>query len=228
MNWLSTTHIDSGDQLQEYINKFKLNVICTKYNEAKDTTTIISYFKTGIPTWIMDCIQSMDTIPTTITGWYDKATHFCLQKEITQKVALIHQGTTPQTSQYDNPCLLTSHPVHYPNTMDIDTLNLPPVKWSHCLRNHLCFICKQPNCSTKNHSRDDMTTCSAQQEQTPACPPHNPERVRTATTTSTSTAEGEDLEKYLKELEMKGRKPAELLCPLQLAVDANEKDKPFF
>ena len=27
MNWLSTTHMDSGEQLQEYINMFKLNVV---------------------------------------------------------------------------------------------------------------------------------------------------------------------------------------------------------
>ena len=27
MNWLSTTHINSGEQLQEYINMFKLNVV---------------------------------------------------------------------------------------------------------------------------------------------------------------------------------------------------------
>ena len=27
MSWLSTTHIDSGEQLQEYINTFKLNVV---------------------------------------------------------------------------------------------------------------------------------------------------------------------------------------------------------
>ena len=27
MSWLSTTHIDSGEQLQEYINMFKLNIV---------------------------------------------------------------------------------------------------------------------------------------------------------------------------------------------------------
>ena len=90
MNWLSTTRIDSGDQLQEYINKFKLNIICAKYDKTKDAATLISYIKTGIPTWIMHHIQSMDTVPTTIAGWYNKATHFHLQKEITRKVALMH------------------------------------------------------------------------------------------------------------------------------------------
>ena len=36
MNWLSTTRINSGEQLQEYINTFKLNIVHTKYNELKD------------------------------------------------------------------------------------------------------------------------------------------------------------------------------------------------
>ena len=44
-------------------------------------------------------------------------------------------------------------------TMDIDALNLSPVEWSHYLCNCLCFICKQPNCSTKNYPCDDTTTC---------------------------------------------------------------------
>ena len=53
MNWLSTTCIDSGEQLQEYINTFKLNVVRAKYNELKDATTLISYFSATLPTWIM-------------------------------------------------------------------------------------------------------------------------------------------------------------------------------
>ena len=35
MSWLSTTHIDSGEQLQEYINTFRLNVVQAQYNELK-------------------------------------------------------------------------------------------------------------------------------------------------------------------------------------------------
>ena len=53
MSWLSTTHINSGEQLQEYINIFKLNVVQVQYDELKDATTLISYFSTGLPTWIM-------------------------------------------------------------------------------------------------------------------------------------------------------------------------------
>ena len=95
MNWLSTTRIDTGEQLQEYINNFKLNVAQAKYDEIKDAATLILYFSTRLPTWLMHCIQAMDTVPTTITGWYDKAIHFRLQKEIARKVALMHQGSTP-------------------------------------------------------------------------------------------------------------------------------------
>ena len=83
MNWLSTTHIESGEQLQEYMNTFKLNVSHAKYDELKDATTLISYFSTGIPVGLMQCIQAMDNVPSTIAGWYEKATHFHLQREIT-------------------------------------------------------------------------------------------------------------------------------------------------
>ena len=53
MNWLATTRIATGEQLQEYINQFKLNVIHAKYDETKDTATLISYFSTRIPVGIM-------------------------------------------------------------------------------------------------------------------------------------------------------------------------------
>ena len=96
MNWLSTTHINSREQLQEYINMFKLNVVRTKYDELKDTATLISYFSMGVPTWIMHHIQAMDMVPTTLALWYKKAAHFRLQKEIAQKIALMHRGNGPQ------------------------------------------------------------------------------------------------------------------------------------
>ena len=82
MSWLSTTRIDSGEQLQEYINTFKLNIVRAQYDKLKDATTLISYFSAGLPTWIMHCIQAMDTVPTTLVAWYEKAAHFCLQREI--------------------------------------------------------------------------------------------------------------------------------------------------
>ena len=69
---------------------FKLNVIRAQYNELKDAATLISYFLTGLPTWIMHHIQAMDTVPTTLAVWYEKAAHFHLQREIVRKIALTH------------------------------------------------------------------------------------------------------------------------------------------
>ena len=89
MNWLTTTWITAGEQLQEYINQFKLNIVCAKYDEIKDTATLISYFSTGIPVGIMQRVQAMDNVPTTITRWYEKAAHFCLQREIARKRAYV-------------------------------------------------------------------------------------------------------------------------------------------
>ena len=172
MNWLSTTHINSGEQLQEYINMFKLNVIHAKYNELKDATTLISYFSAGVPTWIMHRIQAMDTVPTTLALWYEKAAHFRLQKEIARKIALMHHGNGPQpphTNQGFRPS--NPHPSRDPNAMDIDALNLSPVECSCCLRDHLCFICKKPNCSTRNHP------CSKETTQETTHPTRNSEQV---------------------------------------------------
>ena len=221
MSWLSTTQIDSGEQLTEYINNFKLNVTWAKYDEVKDTATLISYFLTGLPTWLMHCIQAMDTVPTTITGWYDKAAHFHLQKEITWKVAFMHQG-----SMLQNTCtnyitwLQNPQPAWDSNAMDIDALNLSPIEQSCCLRNWLCFICKKPNCSTQNHPQNGVTT---HQERVPAHPIRNLEQVW-----STATSEEGDLLKYVKNLEGKGKKPTELLHLLQLAVNTDEEEEKSF
>ena len=95
MNWLSTTHIDSGEQLQEYINTFKLNIVHTKYDELKDAATLISYFSAGVPTWIMHHIQAMDTVLTTLTLWYEKATHFRLQKRSPERSPSCTAETAP-------------------------------------------------------------------------------------------------------------------------------------
>ena len=65
-------------------------------------------------------------------------------------------------------------------------------------------------------------------EETPTRPTRNPERTRSTTTTPVTTSNELDLGKYVKELEGKGRKPDELLQLLQLAVEANEKDKASF
>ena len=61
------------------------------------------------------------------------------------------------------------------------------------------------------------------QEAVTTRPTRNPEQVRT-----TSTLEEGDLAKYVKSLEEKGKKPAELLRLLQIAVDADETKEQSF
>ena len=64
---------------------------------------------------------------------------------------------------------------------------------------------------------------TARLEPRPTCPARNPERIQAA-----STTEEGDLLKYVRELEGKGKKPNELLCLLQLAVDADEQEEASF
>ena len=103
--------------------------------------------------------------------------------------------------------------------MDIDALNLSPVDWSCCLHNCLCFICKKLNCSTRNHPHDRRTP----RQETTTHPARNPEQVQV-----TSTKEEEDLMTYVKGLGEKGKKPTELLCLLQITVDADETEEQSF
>ena len=172
------------------------------------------------PTWVMHRIQAMDTVPTTLTLWYEKAAHFCLQKEIARKIALMHHGNVPQPPRTNQSSRSSNfRPPRDPNTMDIDALNLSPVERSHYLRDCLCFICKQPNCSTRNHPHTRTTP----REAATTRPTRNPEQVRT-----TLTSEEGDLLKYVKDLEGKGKKPAELLRLLQIAVEADETKEQSF
>ena len=132
----------------------------------------------------------------------------------------MHHGNTPQPPRINqNPRPTNSRPARDPTTMDIDALNLSPVERSRCLRDRLCFICKQLNCSTRNHPRNKTTP----RETTATCPTRSPEQVRT-----TLTMEEGDLMKYVKDLEGKGKKPAELLRLLQIAVDADETEEQSF
>ena len=134
MNWLAITCITTGEQLQEYINQFKLNVIQAKFDETKDAATLISYFLTGIPIGLMQHVQAMDTVPTTTIGWYEKAAHFCFQGEIAYKIAMMHQGPVLQNPHPN----FTHHPqtsrlTQDPTAMDIDALNLSLIEQSRCL-----------------------------------------------------------------------------------------------
>ena len=56
----------------------------------------------------------------------------------------------------------------------------------------------------------------------------HPTPAQATTFASTPASEEGDLMKYVKELEGKGRNPTELLCLLQLTVEADEKDEVSF
>ena len=122
----------------------------------------------------MHRIQAMDTVPTILALWYKKAAHFRLQKEIAQKIAIMHHGNNPQPPRTNQSFRLSNpHPSRDLNAMDINALNLSPVEHSRCLQDRLCFICKQLNCSTRNHPCSNATTRRVAMNR----PTRNPEQV---------------------------------------------------
>ena len=76
--WLTTTTVNKTLQLRDYISQFKNN---TALSEINNDDTLINFFSQGIPTSLMRRIYSMDTVPTTIQGWYTRAIHFKTQWE---------------------------------------------------------------------------------------------------------------------------------------------------
>jgi len=59
--------------VEEYITKFRTHA---HRSTIKDQHALIEFFTTGLKTPLVNRIYGMDTVPDTIEGWYEKASHF--------------------------------------------------------------------------------------------------------------------------------------------------------
>ena len=97
-------------------------------------------------------IYSMDTVPTTIQGWYTRAIHFKTQWEKVNAVAA-HKPYNPYPTQKNHN---HSKPTPDPYAMDVNTVHierLTPQERERCFKNNLCLQCRKPGhrateCST--------------------------------------------------------------------------------
>lgn len=78
ITWLTTTKVTEELPLNKYISLFQNKVATSKIT---DQGVLINYFAVGINPSLMCWIMSMDTVPTTIEEWYNKAIHFKTQWE---------------------------------------------------------------------------------------------------------------------------------------------------
>ena len=103
--------------LESYIPMFQSN---TTRTGIIDHNILISFFAAGIPTPLMKCIMSLDTVSEKIDDWYSKAIHFQNQWDRAEQIAQ-QSGRTTQTFQS-----FSSSPrmAKDPNTMDVNIVKI--------------------------------------------------------------------------------------------------------
>jgi len=147
IRWLSTTRMTKDKSgvwqppLLDFISTFKNKVAQA---QIVDENVLIGYFSAGIPPFLMRRIFTMDTAPTTVAVWYDKATHFLTQWERSDEVA--SRNKNPAKITYRSYTTPSSSKTADPDAMDVDVIRvakLTPDERKKCIEKGLCFRCRK-------------------------------------------------------------------------------------
>ena len=123
--------------LESYISTFQSN---TTHASITDHNVLISFFTAGIPTLLMKCIMSLNTVPEKIDDWYSKAIHFQNQWDRAEQIAQ-QSGRSTQTFQSFSSSPRTTKDS---NAMGIDVIKvkkLTPEEQEECFKKGLCLRC---------------------------------------------------------------------------------------
>lgn len=143
ITWLTATKVSKELPLNEYISSFQNKVAIS---EITDQGVLINYFAVGINPSLMRRIMSMDTVPTTIEGWYTKAIHFKNQWERADVLDTRRKTFNSPHQKTYTPHRPTQAP-RDPNAMDVDAIRLEKLtdnERQRCMREGLCLRCRQP------------------------------------------------------------------------------------
>jgi len=135
-------HIKQGsDTIDDFNNKFKLLVSQTKIT---DDLTLIDAYRDAIKPQLARQVLMMETVPTTITTWYEKAATFdnnyC---HLTNQI-----GKFKAKGSSHKPSFKFKMAEKDPNTMDIDTLS--PQEQKGLKEQGRCFFCKEKGHYARN------------------------------------------------------------------------------
>jgi hypothetical protein len=127
-------------QVDDYIAQFR---ILAGRSKVTDNKALIEYFMEGIHKSILQKIFALETVPTTIKDWYEKASRFDSQYRRFQEISKRQTGPTQQTKKnYAAPRYVNHH--HDPNAMDIDTTELDRLsieEREQHMQERRCFHC---------------------------------------------------------------------------------------
>ena len=155
----------TGD-VKEYITKFRFHA---GNSGITDNSALIGYFQKGIKNVLMEKIYAMETVPTTIEGWINKAQIFennWKQGQIVKKEKHYDGNERTRQNPFHSKPYQGTKP-RDPNAMDVDRITLSPEEKDRYFREALCFECGQ-----KGHR---AAVC--RNRQGPSRPRFNPSRA---------------------------------------------------
>jgi hypothetical protein len=126
----------TGD-VEDYINEFR---ILASQARVTDATIQIEYFMHGLEPKLLDRILGMDTPPTDIAGWFNKATIFEANRKRAKAISARFRAGKIGVSHII-PHSAQTYPAHDPMAMDVDRLSLSERR-EH-MKKGLCFVCHQ-------------------------------------------------------------------------------------
>jgi len=135
-------HIKQGsDTIDDFNNKFKLLVSQTKIT---DDLTLIDAYRDAIKPQIARQVLMMETVPTTIAAWYEKAATFDNNyRRLTNQI-----GKFKAKGSSHKPSFKFKMAERDPNAMDIDALS--PQEQKGLKEQGRCFFCKEKGHYARN------------------------------------------------------------------------------
>ena len=128
--WMTTTKVDKKTPLMDYISQFRNNAALSEINNED---VLINFYSRGIPSFLMEKIYGMDTVPDTIEKWYKATLRFQHVWEKTQEIA---KGKT-------NPFYQNHHRNnnHEQKKKDPDAVRLSEKEQQKRFREGRCYKC---------------------------------------------------------------------------------------
>lgn len=113
-------------------------------SEINNEDVLINFVSHGNPSWPMNWIYTMDTVPSTMEDWYKKAVHFKIQSKIAWNITSCQNFNLNifSNSNHNNNSNSTPKPPKDLNDIEVDVLSLKKLtnKENHSTRKTSTFI----------------------------------------------------------------------------------------
>jgi hypothetical protein len=142
-------------RIEEYIAQFMIIAACTGLTED---SALIEYFIDGLHPKLMECVYTMEKLPTTLEGWMRAALLF--DGNWRHACAIANRNKSGSIKPTPVPDYIPQNmSTRDPNVMDVDTIKhlFPEERLDH-IKKGLCFICHKPGHLSSTHKKGGSST----------------------------------------------------------------------